>query len=268
MNHEKRQSRFTSSKIHLLIPKGKVKMTPEEIIEWKKDNPKSRVTTKAGGFNSAGLTYIEEKNLERKLGRGMSLNVYSRAIAWGHLMERVCYEKLEMYYDLVSNETISHHDPEFADIWRGSPDYIVGKQAISEQKSYQLKNFALYSDCLMKKDVHLFKEEFAQEYWQIVSNCCINNLDVGEAISFMPYKTTLEQLRINMNATDILDQWGYGEELWKYRFIHESDIRDLPYIKEGGYFKEITKFRFVIPDEDKIELADRVREASKLINIK
>lgn len=267
MKHESRKRRVTSSNAYKLIKKDKRKMTKEELSDWKRDNPKSRVTTCDGdGFGSEGETYIKEKRLERKLNRSMSLNVYNRSIAWGHLMEHVCFDKLELGYELVSQDTINHHDPEFADGWRGTPDYIVAKQVISEQKSYQLKGFAEYSDCLMKKDIAIFREEYPKEYWQIVSNCCINNYDIGEAISFMPYKSTLEKLREALNETDCLEEWGFGHEMWKYRYIHEAPIRDLPWIEEGGHYQEITRFRFVVPDEDKAYLTQRVRKALTLIN--
>lgn len=242
MNHSKRKGVVTSSEIYKLIKKGRGK----------------------DSFSAPALTYIEEKRIERKLDRSLATNTWSKAIAWGHLMEKVCFDKLEMYYDLVSTETREHHDPEFKDLWKGTPDYVVIEKVISEQKSYQLKNFALYTDCLMKKDIGLLRENFPQEYWQIVSNCCISNMEIGEAISFMPYKSTLEDLRTKLNETDILDEWDLGMP-WKYRYIIEDELIDLPYIEEGGYFKELTKFRFVIPEEDIEYLTERVREAGVLI---
>ena len=68
MQHHKRKARFTSSGIYNLIKTGRGK---NDI------------------FSVPGLNYIEEKTLERKLGRSMSTNTYSRDMAWGHLMEKI-----------------------------------------------------------------------------------------------------------------------------------------------------------------------------------
>lgn len=242
MNHKNRYGKFSSSGIHKLIKKGRGN----------------------NYFSAPALTYIEEKQIERRLGRSLSTNAYSQPIAWGHIMERVCHERLEMYYKICSTETVEHHDKELAEFWCGTPDYKIIDEVIAEQKSYQLKNFALYTDCLLLKDVALLREKFPEEYWQIVSNCIINGLDIGEAISFMPYRSTLEDLKERLNETDLLDEWKLGDP-WKYRFITERELDDLPCIDEDGYYQEITRFRFVIPDEDKLFLEERVREAIKLL---
>ena len=244
LNRQERVGCFTSSQIHKLIKSGR------------------------GGeiFSAVGKTYIKERKFERLLGRSNGTNPYTQAIAWGHIMEQLCYSKLELAYTLCSDETTAHHDPEYAEFWKGTQDYIIQTHAIAEQKSYQLKKAAEYSDCLMQKDIELFKNEFPEEYWQIVSNACINNVKLGEAISYIPYRADLENLRDKMQTTDILEHWGFGEELWKYRFIIERDIYDLPWIEEGGYFKDITRFRFLIPVEDMEILSERVKLANEQCN--
>src|SRR5699024_3866824 len=93
----------------------------------------------------------------------------------------------DLGYHLKSQGTVLHPDKKFSDYWGGSCDfeYLQGGKItfISELKSYQKKKFAQYTDCLLQKDTEHFKKNFPDEYWQIVSNCIIHNVDFGEAIS-------------------------------------------------------------------------------------
>ncbi len=259
-----RVGRFSSSQISSLATSyGKVKMNEEELAAFKLENPKSRVTTKAGGFGAPALTLIEEKNMEWKLGRSLATSVYSQAIAWGYLMEVICFEMLGAEYKLISTDWREYKDKEFLHYWCGTPDYEIEGLLISECKCYQLKNFSLYTDCLMEQDIENLKSKFPQEYWQIVSNCIINDVKIGEAISFMPYKSDLERIRQEVEETNILERYGF--EPWQYRFLTEKAIGGLAYIREGGYYKNLTKFRFIVPEEDKQHLKNRVREAMTLL---
>ncbi len=240
MNHNNRKGKFTSSEIFKLIKSGR-----------------------GNDFSIPGMTYIKEKQIELKLGRCLSLNEYSQAISWGHLMEKVLYEKLQMPLRLIHEETRLHPEKEFKDYWSGTPDFEIPEVLITEAKCFQLKNFALYSDMLMKQDIELFKIEFPKEYWQIVSNCIINNVPIGDAISFMPYKEDLQKIREEIEDSNFLEMYDFDP--WKFRFIVEKPIEDLPYVEKGGYFKNITRFRFTVPQEDKEYLTERVREAKKLL---
>ena len=65
----------------------------------------------------------------------------------------------------------------------------------------------------MKQDIQSLKKNFAQEYWQIVSNSCINNTKFGEAIAFMPTQKEVEDMRDRLENTDYIvkelkdDEW-------------------------------------------------------------
>lgn len=259
-----RSGKFSSSSAHLLIPEGSIKMTEEELKVHKAEFPSSKVTTKKGGFQASGLTYIKEKNLERKLNRQLDLDTYSRSSTWGNVFEKVCAEKLPLYYELVSNNGVGHK--EYSDFWVGTPDILVEGVLIGEIKCYQLKKFAEYTQMLMDKNLDAFKADFAQEYWQIVSNAIINDVDFGEAISFMPYRSTLELFREELTESNFIERYGF--EPWQVRFIIEEKIENLAYIDYGGYFNELTTFKFEIPKEDKELLTRRMLEAStQLIKI-
>jgi hypothetical protein len=87
---------FTSSEIVALMSNGKGSM-----------------------FGAPAKTYIEECNMERRLGRSITTEINARAISWGKLVERRAFDLLGIEYTLNSDETLTHPEIEF---WAGSPD--------------------------------------------------------------------------------------------------------------------------------------------------
>ena len=261
LDNTKRFGRFTSSKIVSLIKQGKIKMNESELKEWKIQNPKSAIKTKLGGFQAAGLTYIQEKQIERRLGSRLDSETYSRAMAWGNFMERIVQNNLiqvDLGYRLCSDATKIHENKDFENYWSGTSDveYYKGNKLtrIAEIKCYQKKKFALYTDCILKQDVELLKNDFPQEYWQIVSNCILNNVTTGEAISFMPFESEAEYIKTAAQNYE-------GSDMWKYRFIFEEEIYNLPFLKDGGYYNNINQFIFEVPKEDIEFLTSQVTQA-------
>lgn len=239
-----RTGRFTSSGIFALIKSGR-----------------------GADFSAPGLTYISEKRIERLLQRSLGAGqINSVAIKWGNMMEKILWEfHLEQDgYELVSQNSLFHPDPVLAEVWSGMPDLVNKEQdEIGEVKCYQLKKFAEYAICLMQKDIDLFRENFPQEYWQIVSNSILTGHKYGSAIAFMPYRRELELIINEIENTDILEKYGFKP--WEYRFLVEDNIDDLPYIEIGGHFKNIVSFRFEVPESDKNLLTERVLLAKKIL---
>lgn len=218
-----------------------------------------KLTTKgkgALGFGAPAITYIKEKNLERKLGRSIKTESYSRAMAWGHLIEKFVFdEKLGLEYEIHSKTTDVH--PEF-NFWVGSKDLLVKGKKIGEIKCYEPKHFAEYTDALLTKDTEFIKNECPEEYWQCVSNAIINQVKFAEAITYIPYKSELAAIREYASNYDAADQW-------KYRFIVESDDTELAFIPDGGYYKNLNRFEFEVPEEDKKYLTACVLKAKSLL---
>lgn len=239
MNTSSRWGRFTSSNVHKLIK-----------------------LDKKGDFQATGITYMQEKSIERKMKSCLDGGAHTQALAWGNFMELVVYSILGVEYQISSKDTSLH--PIHGNYWSGSKDLFTvdnktGKmQSIAEIKCYQKKNFALYTDCILKKDIELFKEEFPKEYWQIVSNCCIEGVDIGEAITYMPYMSEYEVIKEMAEDYD-------GADAWKYKFIRDLPIEDLPFLPDNGYYKNINKFAFIVPDEDKKLLESRIIQAEEKI---
>lgn len=233
IENAERIANFTSSQIWKLMKNGKA----------------------AGTIGAPGLTYIEEKRLETRLGRSVSVEAYSKEMAWGTLMEQRVFEMLPFGYELTSQSTTLH--PSIGN-WSGSKDVIVPGKKIGEIKCYYPKNFAQYADTLMKQSVDLLREEHPEEYWQLVSNAIINQVPVAEAILYCPYYSELEEIR-EMAAN------YEGEDQWQYRFIAESPSSWLPYIPDGGYYKNLYTFEFEVPKEDIDALTARVMMAKSLL---
>ena len=134
MNNELRTANFTSSNIYKLMTTGKG----------------------AHGFGEKALTYIQEKRIESRIGRGLDNGAYSMDMAWVEFVEARVFELLGLDYKIVSKETFKHH---LVSNWVGSPDLLT-KDSVGDIKCYQPKNFALYSDALLKGDIDLIKKDF------------------------------------------------------------------------------------------------------------
>ena len=241
-NKANRVARFTSSKISVLTVNGKGKY----------------------GFGAGAITYINERAMELELGRGLSLPIYKWEMAWGKLWEVWVHWQLGSEYELIIDKTTIHPKYPF---WSGSEDFQVKIEGccIAELKCYQMSNHFKYSKCLEKQDVELFKKEFDSEYWQIVSNSIIHNTKYGEAIAFMPTQENLIEMRELVEDTDYVEK-HIKDDPFKYKFIIDKDLWDLPFIPSHSDFPSMTRFRFIVPIEDKILLTKRVLDANKLLN--
>lgn len=234
VENQNRVVNFTSSQIWKLMTNGKA----------------------ANTIGAPGRTYIEEKKIEMRMGRSIHIESYSRSMAWGNFLEARVFDLLEFGYELTSDKTDLH--PTISG-WSGSKDLIVPAKKIADIKCYEPKNFAQLTDVIIAGDLEKFKEEFPQEYWQLVSNAIINQVPVAETITYMPYFSELEILR------DMAENYD-GEDQWKYRFIAESPSAALAYLPDGGYYKNLNRFEFTVPQADIDALTARVMMAKGLLN--
>lgn len=208
------------------------------------------------GFGAKALTYIDEKRIENKMKRSISTDSYSQAMAWGIFCEMYVFSLIGIEYQISSQETDVH--PTISQ-WSGSKDLIVPDVKISDIKCFQPKKFAQYTDALIEGDLKKIKEDFPAEYYQLVSNAIINGVNEAEAITFMPYESELENLR------EMAENYE-GEDQWKYRFIAENKKASLPYLPDDGYYSNLNTFSFIVPQEDKDFLTERVEKAIELLN--
>lgn len=239
MNNDKnRVAHFTSSKVPVLTLNGRGKY----------------------GFGGGAITYIEQRAMELDLGRGIDLPLNKWEVNWGKVWEPYVYWQLGAEYKMCIDQSKEHPDYHF---WSGAKDFKI-PNGVSELKCYQMEKFYKYTKCLLKKDIQLLKENFKEEYWQIVSNACIDNVKFGEAISFMPTEEMLLEMKDLIENSDYVEK-QLKDDPFKYKFIVDRPLWDLPFIPEHSKFPSMTKFRFEVPQEDKDFLTERVIKANELL---
>jgi hypothetical protein len=216
-------------------------------------------------FGKPALTYIKEKTRERKLLRTISNSTTARPTSWGNLVEKIVLEEiLSTEYRVCSQETIAHPS---IDCWKGSPDaerYINGnKYAVVDIKCpYTLSSYCDFVDSFERGGIAEFRKEHSdgeKYYWQLVSNAILLGVDKAELIIFCPYLEQLESIRNFASNYD-------GDNQKDYLWIYYSSDNDIPYLVEDGYYKNIYKFEFDIPAEDKQLLTEKVLKAMEVIN--
>ena len=232
MNNELRFGRFTSSEIFRLMTEGKAK----------------------GSFGKPALTYISERNMERRLCRPLKNDTDAKACDWGHLGESYVFDQLGIEYSTQSHDTIEH--PEI-DYWSGTPDsvcYGAVNTIVNIKSPFTLKSFCQLVDGWKSNgiqgipDNHDDGEKF---YWQLVSDSILTKCTEGELIVFCPYQSEVMQL--------------VGRGASEYKWLEYASMDSVPWLLDDGHYKNLNKFRFPIPAADKIALHERVVEAGKLL---
>lgn len=208
------------------------------------------------GTPAMRATYIEEKRIERKLGRSVELEAYSQAMAWGSFLEQRVHNLLGIEYILCSGETKSH--PTIGELV-GTQDFIVPGIKISELKCYEPKNFSKYTDAILAKDTERIKKTHPKEYWQAVNNSIICGVPKAELITYMPYRSELAEIR------DMALNYE-GKDATKYEFIFKKEDAYLAWLPDkGSIYKNLNIFTFDVPTEDRTALTMAVVEAVKLL---
>lgn len=211
------------------------------------------------GFGKPALTYIEECNMERRLGRPIERDTTARALSWGKLNERRVHALLGLDYRLCSTETIRH--PEI-DYWCGSPDFerFASVKYVCDAKCPQtLKSFCTLIDG-WKTDgitgIRTFHRDGEKYYWQIVSNAILTGSDHGELIVYCPYLDEIDAIR------DMAANYD-GPDQHQFKWIAFAQDDELPYLLRGGYYKNLNVFQFPIPQPDKDFLKECVLKAGE-----
>lgn len=232
----KRVGNFTSSEIVALTKEGK----------------------KSGTWGAPALTYIEEKNFERRLGRSIDTESNAKPLSWGKLVEGIGFEKLGLEYSLSSTETIVH--PEY-DFWSGSPDGLKEDTVIDLKCPITLKSFCqfvqpIYEGLTGMDAINMIRAEHKdgdKYYWQLISNAILTSSRYAELIVYAPYEDDLQEIK---SAAD-----GNSNLYW----LQFADNKELPFLIKGGYYKDLNVIRFEVSDYDKEFLTNKVIEAGKML---
>lgn len=212
------------------------------------------------GFGKPALTYIAECNMERRLGRSLTEEVNARPLTWGKLLESRPFELLGLEYTLTSTDTIVHPSIPY---WAGSPDggKYSPRTVIDIKCPITLKSFCQLVDAGLAGGLERIREDHKdgdKYYWQLVSNAIITGSDWAELIVYMPYKSELEDIRLMAGNVD-------ADQLSKHYWIAMAGEDDLPYLLDGGIYKNVNVFAFEVPAADKKLLTEAVLKAGEML---
>lgn len=225
-------------------------------------------TAKDGkSFGAPALTYIEETNMERRLGRSLTDEVSARPLTWGKLLELKVFDLLGLEYVLSSTETDVHPTIPY---WAGSKDGIKfdqGRTVTDIKAPMTLKSFCQLVDPLYNgltgmeamnavRDNHKDGDKY---YFQLVSNAIINDCLFAELIVYMPFQSELEDIKLRAQQVD-------ADKLSKHYWIAMAGDDELPYIMEGGYYKNVNIIRFEVPQADRDLLTSKVLKAGEMLS--
>ena len=235
--------------------------------------PTDKAAKEGAVFGKAGLTYISECNMERRLGRSLDSETNARPMNWGKLVEKRVFQLLGIDYKECSVETIVH--PRYS-FWLGSPDgekFAEENSTVEVKCPYTLKSFCQFMDAIesvvpgkesdplvlghwQMKQIREQHTDGEKYYWQVVSNSILLNTKYAELIIYMPYKSELDDIRILASNMPVAD-------LSKYYGLANSTDEELPYLIEGKGYKNLNIVRFEVPQADKDLLTERILLASK-----
>jgi hypothetical protein len=269
INNKLRHGNFTSSKIAALISTTTRDMTETELNEYKKANPKSSAKKTSCWPGKAAVTYIRQKNMERRAEQSIDREINAKPLSWGKLCELCLFEILPTDYILSSTDTKQHP---IIPWWAGSSDGIKedeGRTVIDEKCPMTLESFCNLVDGLYKGLSGWDAMQYARDnhsegdtyYWQLVSNACIENAEYAELIVYMPYHSELEAIRRAAAIMIEKDPMNHS----KYNWILFALDEELPFLKNDGYYKNVNIIRFKVPEADKELLTRRVLQGGKLL---
>lgn len=227
-----RTANFTSSSIWKLTTRGRDKKS----------------------FGAPAITYIKEKQMELRLGRQLNAEASARPTSWGNLCEDRAFSLIpQLDYKLVNKERLSHPD---ITNWTGAPDLLTPTIVGDLKCPFTLKSFCQMADCF--GDVEALKELVPEYFWQLVSNGILANKSHAELILYVPYKNELKLIKSSVD-----DYEGNADEV---NWVKYANGEQLPYLLEGGHYKNIERFVFEIPKEDKQFLTESVAKAVRVLH--
>lgn len=222
-------------------------MTKEE-LEARPKKGKGSKTTQIETYeelDSTALTYVQEKVYEHRLHRSLSKEHNANSTQWGKLVEILAFKEMgDTSVSLTSKTRYSHPTIEH---WNGMPDYLSERtKTVGDVKSpYTMLSFCqLVDDC--NEGLETFKAEHKDYYWQLISNAILTDSKYMELVVFCPYKDQLEEVREMMDGDPDYYRLNFAED------------EELPYLKRGGYYKNLNRFTWEVPEEDKELLTERV----------
>jgi hypothetical protein len=237
VSDDPRAGNFTSSEIVALTTKGKEK----------------------DSFGVPFYSYIEEKKMERRLNRSISEDVFAKPLSWGNLCEGYVHSLLPKDEYLLCSKTVLSHPT--IDCWKGTPDATKPETVADFKCPQTLKSFCILVDSWQKGGINLVRKNHKDGekfYWQLVSNAILTKAKYAELIVFAPYRSELNIIREMAQNFDGVNQQRF---IW----IALATDDELPFLLDGGHYKNVNVMRFEIPPADKFFLHSRVEKAREFL---
>ena len=269
-----RNGNFTSSEIVNLLSMGSRTMTDDELADYKKANPKSTKKTIECWPGKAAITYLNQCNMERRLGRSLDNELDARPTNWGKFLEPLLFSLLDGDYTYNAMDTLTHPEHEY---WKGTPDgfkITENKTVVDTKCPFTLESFCklispLYNDLEGMDAMNALRNGYTDKtglfqaphsdaekyYWQLVSNACIDDCTHAELIVYCPYESELSV--IQAQAIQSGSPSAY--------FIANGSAKSLPSIPDDGFYQNINIISFEIPQSDKDLLTETVAKAAKYL---
>lgn len=207
-------------------------------------------------IGAPGLKYIKQVGYEEKLGRAIQKDFESKETSWGTLVEKRAFKLLPTDYQYVANQGRLVHTQ--IKKWTGIPDFLKDTDTVADCKCpFSLEKFCDKMDAL-NSGYETFKNEFPEDFWQLVSGTALlrsNSIDIKfiEAINYMPYESEIEEIRSS------------AEDDSTMKWLTWTSNDGLPWLRDGGYYKNLNVHRFEVKEDDVNALTERVMEAISLL---
>lgn len=212
------------------------------------------VDRKGTGWGAPALTYIKQKQWEKKLHRSLDTDMRSKPTSWGILLESRAYQLIPSFETRIqSTETLLHPDIKG---WVGTPDYTEPDLVGDIKCPWTLLSFCQLVEAL-NIGLEGVKDQFPQYYWQLVSNSILTGKKFAELTVYCPFLEELEEIRELARRQD--------EDQERYLFINFALDDDLPYLVKEGEYKNLNQIKFEVPEADKMQLTEIVKKALLLL---
>lgn len=271
VNNKLRFGNFTSSEIYRLMGNGTREMTIEEKESHKKEFPKSQKRTieDESILTEKALTYIREKNMERRLQRSIDSENNAKPLMWGKFCEKLVFDLIGTVRKISSTDTIVHPKIKY---WSGTPDAEnIEEDTVEDIKCpWTLRSFCnlvqpLYDGLDGMEAMNALRfgytdkngnvnkphDDAEKYYWQLISNSILTGRKNASLIIYCPFESEIE----------IIKRLADGDENAYFITFDRSEM--LPYIKDNGYYSNINIITFEVPKEDKKRLQKKILLAGK-----
>lgn len=212
-------------------------------------------------MGAPALSYIKEKQRERRLGIEMDLDASTHALSWGRAMEGYVFQNyVDTSFALESQKTDVHPSGK----WCGTKDTLsIAEETVGDIKCpFTRSSFCDLVDIIEKGSIDYFKKEEPKYFWQLVGNSILTTSKFAVLIVWMPYASEIEKC---IEYVELIDDFETQRDIqW---LIHTGpDRKRVPHIPNDSGYKNCYHFRFEVPETDKQLLLAKVDMAHKLLN--